>query len=38
MMMEEDAVFTTDGVRYIDGRQTELFLIPEQLPQNGQGF
>ncbi len=38
MMMEEDAVFTKDGVRYIDGRQTELFLIPEQLPKNGQGF
>ena len=31
MMMEEDAYFDQDGVRYIDGRQTELFLIPRQL-------
>lgn len=28
MMMEEDAYFDETGVRYIDGRQTELFLIP----------
>jgi Xaa-Pro aminopeptidase len=28
MMMEEDAYFDESGVRYIDGRQTELFLIP----------
>ncbi|MFK7920577.1 MAG: M24 family metallopeptidase [Bacteroidia bacterium] len=28
MMMEEDAFFDGERVRYIDGRQTELFLIP----------
>jgi Xaa-Pro aminopeptidase len=28
MMMEEDAFFDGEKVRYIDGRQTELFLIP----------
>lgn len=28
MMMEEDAFFDGETVRYIDGRQTELFLIP----------
>ncbi|MEN0002650.1 MAG: M24 family metallopeptidase [Bacteroidota bacterium] len=28
MMMEEDAYFDQDGVRYIDGRQEELYLIP----------
>jgi len=28
MMMEEDAFFDGQEVRYIDGRQTELFLIP----------
>lgn len=28
MMMEEDAFFDKNGVRYIDGRQTALFLIP----------
>ena len=27
IMLEEDAVFTEEGVRYIDGRQTELILI-----------
>ncbi|MEQ8704909.1 MAG: M24 family metallopeptidase [Phaeodactylibacter sp.] len=31
MMMEEDAFFYENGVRYIDGRQEELFLIPRQL-------
>lgn len=31
MMMEEDAYFDETGVRYIDGRQTELFLIPRPL-------
>lgn len=30
MMMEEDAYFDENGVRYIDGRQEELFLIPRQ--------
>jgi len=30
MMMEEDAFFDADGVRYIDGRQEELWLIPRQ--------
>jgi Xaa-Pro aminopeptidase len=38
MMMEEDAVFTKEGVRYIDGRQLELFLIPEPFAKTGQGF
>jgi Xaa-Pro aminopeptidase len=38
MMMEEDAVFTKEGVRYIDGRQLELFLIPETFEKTGQGF
>jgi hypothetical protein len=33
MMLEEDAVFTREGVRYIDGRQTELFLIPRPVKQ-----
>ncbi|MEZ4847608.1 MAG: hypothetical protein R3B93_03040 [Bacteroidia bacterium] len=28
MMMEEDAFFDGEKVRYIDGRQKELFLIP----------
>jgi len=28
MMMEEDAFFDGETVRYIDGRQTELFLVP----------
>ncbi len=28
IMLEEDAVFTKSGVRYLDGRQTELILIP----------
>jgi Xaa-Pro aminopeptidase len=28
--LEEDAFFTDDSVRYIDGRQTELWLIPRQ--------
>jgi Xaa-Pro aminopeptidase len=30
IMLEEDAFFNGDSVRYIDGRQTELFLIPRQ--------
>ena len=28
IMLEEQAVFTKDGVRYMDGRQKELLLIP----------
>jgi Xaa-Pro aminopeptidase len=28
IMLEEDAFFTPEGVRYIDGRQTSLILIP----------
>lgn len=28
IMLEEDAFFDGDAVRYIDGRQTELYLIP----------
>ncbi len=31
MKLEEDAVFTKKGVLYIDGRQTELFLIPRPI-------
>ena len=31
VMLEEQAVFTPDGVRYLDGRQKELLLIPRQL-------
>lgn len=30
MMMEEDAFFDGESVRYLDGRQKELFLIPRQ--------
>jgi Xaa-Pro aminopeptidase len=30
IMLEEDAFFNGDSVRYIDGRQTELLLIPRQ--------
>lgn len=36
MMMEEDAFFDENGVRYIDGRQLELYLIPRPLPKTGQ--
>ncbi len=35
MMMEEDAFFDGQQVRYIDGRQTELFLIPRPVPGVG---
>ena len=35
MMMEEDAFFDGETVRYIDGRQTELFLVPR--PKAGMG-
>lgn len=30
MMMEEDAFFDGETIRYIDGRQTSLYLIPRQ--------
>lgn len=36
MMMEEDAFFDGEQVRYIDGRQTELYLIPRQKQKLGQ--
>ncbi len=36
MMMEEDAFFDGETVRYIDGRQTELYTIPRALPAHGQ--
>ena len=32
IMLEEDAFFDGDTVRYIDGRQTELLTIPRALP------
>lgn len=35
MMMEEDAFFDGKKVRYIDGRQTRLYLIPRQDPDLG---
>jgi len=34
IMLEEDAFFDGTSVRYIDGRQKELMLIPRQLPPN----
>ena len=30
MMLEQDGVFTSKGFRYINGRQTQLWLIPRQ--------
>jgi hypothetical protein len=33
-MLEEDAYFDGDVVRYIDGRQTELMTIPRTLDPN----
>lgn len=35
MMMEEDACFDGNSVRYINGRQTKLFLIPREREQLG---
>ena len=35
MMMEEDAFFDGQSVRYIDGRQNELFLIPRPIHKTG---
>ena len=34
IMLEEDAYFDGKNVRYIDGRQTELMIIPRPLPPN----
>jgi len=34
IMLEEDAYFDGDVVRYIDGRQTELMTIPRTLDPN----
>ncbi len=34
IMLEEDAFFDGDETRYIDGRQTELLLIPRKLEPN----
>ena len=34
IMLEEDAFFDGKTTRYIDGRQTELFVIPRPLPPN----
>ena len=28
IMLEQDIIFTKEGVRFIDGRQTSLYLIP----------
>lgn len=36
MMMEEDAFFDGEKVRYIDGRQTELYLVPRQQKMLGE--
>lgn len=36
VMLEEQAVFTSQGVRYIDGRQKELLLIPRKRTSLGQ--
>ncbi len=33
IMLEEDAIFTKDGVHYIDGRQEKIFTIP-RIPAN----
>ena len=38
MMMEEDAFFDGDRVRYLDGRQQELFLIPRPRVNEGVGY
>jgi hypothetical protein len=34
IMLEEDAFFDGKEVRYIDGRQTELMIIPRKLYPN----
>lgn len=35
IMLEEDAFFDGQSCNYIDGRQTELYLIPRVLPNHG---
>jgi Xaa-Pro aminopeptidase len=35
IMLEEDAYFDENGVRYIDGRQTSLYLVPRPLGRHG---
>ncbi|MBO0323388.1 M24 family metallopeptidase [Muricauda sp. CAU 1633] len=35
IMLEEAGFFGEDGFRYVNGRQTELFLIPRVKPQQG---
>jgi len=35
-MLEEKAVFTKEDVRYIDGRQKELLLIPRNKTHTAQ--
>jgi hypothetical protein len=35
IMLEEEAFFDKNGVRYIDGRQTQLHLISSQDNKNG---
>jgi len=35
IMLEEDAYFDGQSCNYIDGRQTELYLIPRVLPNHG---
>ena len=36
IMLEEAGFFGEDGFRYVNGRQTELMLIPRQKPNQGQ--
>ena len=36
IMLEEAGFFGEDGFRYVNGRQTELILIPRQKPNQGQ--
>ena len=36
IMLEEDTYFDENGVRYIDGRQKSLYLVPRPLGQHGQ--
>ena len=36
VMLEEDAYFDKNGVRYIDGRQKSLYLVPRPLGKHGQ--
>ncbi len=36
IMLEEQGLFTPEGVRYVDGRQKELLLIPGKAPHTAQ--